>query len=156
MWLISFCSPSVCHQSRRSPHFRHRILIACYHPANFWPGHHRKACVTVCTCTTLPPISNHRQSIHPPALSSYLYSNVPPETYLNRLSNSESRPNSHLTHPQDSSAPLKNKYLNPLAPSWQPTTLTPPTPPYRMAEEVSAILSLSNAQRWLNSNDRCR
>lgn len=159
MWLISFCSPSVCHQSRRSPHFRHRNLIACYHPANFWPNHHRKACVTVvsvCTCTTLPPISNHRQSLHPPALSSYLYSNVPSENYLNRLSNSETGPHSHLTHPQDSSAPLKIKYLNPLAPSWQPTTLTPPTPPYRMAEEVRAILALSNAQRWLNSNDRCR
>lgn len=164
MWLISFSLPSI--SPLPLPSFA--VIGTWSHvftPANFWSNVDQiiveiiEKYVTVvseCTCTTLPPVSNHKQSIHPPALSSYLYSNVPSENYLNRLSNSETRPNSSSTHPQDSSAPLKYKYLNKIAPLWQGTTLTPRTPPYRMAEEVRAILALSNAQRSLSSNDRCR
>lgn len=103
------------------------------------------------------PLPNHKQSIHPPALPSYLYSYLPA---VWKLFNRPPTPTlvpipSFPTHPQDSSAPLKKNYSNPLPPSWQPNTLTPLTPPYRMVEEVSANLELSIAQRWLTSNNRC-
>lgn len=100
------------------------------------------------------PLPNHNQSIHPPALPSYLYSYLPAVWKLFNRPPTPTVP-SFSTHPQDSSAPLKKNYLNPLPSSWQPNTLTPPTPPYRMAEEVSANLELSIAQRWLTSNNRC-
>lgn len=118
----------------------------------------KKVCISwICTTHVLSPtISN--QSIYPPSLRFSLYSYLPA---VWKLFNRPSTPTlvpvlSFSIHPQDSSAPLKKKiYLKPLPPSWQPNILTPPNPPYRMAEEVSANLELSIAQRWLTSNNRC-